>query len=46
MYCSYSDLVTMSTEVIGVVYEAGYKLAQGILFKTFNYSDITQDYTY
>ena len=46
MYSSYSDLVTMSKDVIGVVYEAGYKLAQGILFKTFNYSDITQDYTY
>ena len=46
MYCSYSDLVTMSKEVIGVAYEAGYKNGQGILFKTFKYSDITEDYTY
>jgi hypothetical protein len=46
MYCSYSDLVTMSAEVVGVVYEAGYKNGQGILFKTFRFSDINQDYTY
>jgi hypothetical protein len=36
----------MSAEVVGVVYEAGYKNGQGILFKTFRFSDINQDYTY
>lgn len=46
MYCSYSDLVTMSTDVIGVAYEAGKNNGQGILFKTFKYSSITEDYTY
>lgn len=46
MYCSYSDLVTMSTDVIGVAYEAGKNNGQGILFKTFKYSSITDDYTY
>ena len=46
MYCSYSDLVTMSTDVIGVVYEAGKNNGQGILFKTFKYSSITEEYTY
>lgn len=46
MYCSYTDLVSLSTEVIGVAYEAGYNLQQGILFESFRYSDITQDYTY
>lgn len=46
MYCLYSDLVTMSTDVIGVAYEAGKNNGQGILFKTFKYSSITEDYTY
>lgn len=46
IYSSYSDLVTVSPDVVGVIYEAGYKLGQGIVFKSFDFDEITQEYTY
>lgn len=46
MYTSYSDLVVIDKRIIGVIYEAGYKNAGGIAFKTINFSDISNPVIY
>lgn len=45
MYSSYSDLVIVGGDVIGVVYEAGYKNNYGIRFKSFGIDEIKEPYT-
>ena len=45
MYSSYSDLMIVKDDIIGVAYEAGYKNSYGIRFKSFHYKDIKEPYT-
>ena len=46
MYSSYSDLVLLGGTKIGVAYEAGYQNNLGILFRSFEYSEINKPYAY
>lgn len=44
MYSSYSDLVLVGDDVIGVLYESGYQENVGIAFRSFRFGEIGKDY--
>ena len=45
-YSAYSDLVLLDGETIGVFYESGKNCSTGLVFRTVEFSDIIEPYTY